>query len=127
MLCNCKSTAIQCTVILFNDVTCKSHKQRLIAKEHIAMHTNLIPLFKLALYSSTLVIKCLKVVLNQNSYCNTIDQSCFFKLCNPHGTPTFKTEVVCLVSNVQLVGFQHVMNSKYSVTLLFFGSNLRQK
>ena len=30
---------------------------RLITKGHIAMHTNLILLFKLAIYSSTLVIK----------------------------------------------------------------------
>ena len=49
--------AIQCIVILFNDVTCKSHEQRLVTKEHIAMHTNLI---FFALYSSTLVIKCFK-------------------------------------------------------------------
>ena len=32
----------------------------LISKEHIAMHTNLILLFKPALYSSILVIKCFK-------------------------------------------------------------------
>ena len=57
--------------LLFNYVTCKLREQRLITKEHIAMHINL------ALYSSTLVIKCLKVVLSQNSYCNTIGQSCF--------------------------------------------------
>ena len=48
---HCQSTAIQCIVILFNDVTCKSREQRLITKEHIAMHTNLILLFKPALYS----------------------------------------------------------------------------
>ena len=35
----------------------KSREQRLITKEHIAMHANLILLFKPALYSSTLVIK----------------------------------------------------------------------
>ena len=51
---------------------CKSREQRLITKEHIATHTNLILPFKPALYSSTLLIKCLKVVLSQNSYCNTI-------------------------------------------------------
>ena len=32
----------------------KSREQILITKEHIAMHTKLILLFKLALYSSTL-------------------------------------------------------------------------
>ena len=38
-----------------------SREQRLIIiTEHIAMHTNLILLFKLALYSSTLVIKLFK-------------------------------------------------------------------
>ena len=37
-----------------------SHEQTLITKEHIAVHTNLTLLFKLALYSSTLVIKLLK-------------------------------------------------------------------
>ena len=38
----------------------------------------------------------------------------FYKLRNPHGTPTFKTEELRLVSNVQLV--KRVMNSKYSIT-----------
>ena len=38
------------------------------------MQTNLIILFKPALYSSTLVHK---VVLSRNSYYNTIGQSCF--------------------------------------------------
>ena len=42
------------------DVTCKSCEQRLINKEHIATHTNLILLFKPALYSSTFVIECFK-------------------------------------------------------------------
>ena len=32
-------------VMVFNDVMCKSHKQRLITKEHIATHTNLILAF----------------------------------------------------------------------------------
>ena len=43
--------------MIINDIMGRSHEQRLIIKEHIAMHTNLIPLFKLALYCSTLVIK----------------------------------------------------------------------
>ena len=54
----------------------KSREHRLITKEHIATQTNLILLFKPALYSSTLVIKLLKVVykvvLSRNSYCNNI-------------------------------------------------------
>ena len=36
------ATIIQCIVIVLNDVTSKSHEQRLTTKEHIAMHTNLI-------------------------------------------------------------------------------------
>ena len=44
--------------IVINDITGKSREQRLITKEHIATHTNLILLFKPALYS-TLVIKLL--------------------------------------------------------------------
>ena len=39
------------------DITSESREQRLITKEHIATHANLILLFKPALYSSTLVIK----------------------------------------------------------------------
>ena len=50
---------INCIVIVINDITGKSREQRFITKEHIATHTNLI---LLALYSSTLVIKLLKVV-----------------------------------------------------------------
>ena len=45
------------SIVIVNDVTDKSREQSLITKEHIATHTNLILLFKLALYSSTLVIK----------------------------------------------------------------------
>ena len=44
-------------IIALSDVTSKSREQRLITKEHIATHANLILLFKPALYSSTLVIK----------------------------------------------------------------------
>ena len=44
-------------IIVLNDVTNKSRQQKLITKEHIATHANLILLFKPALYSSTLVIK----------------------------------------------------------------------
>ena len=39
---HCQSTAIQCIVIAFNDITNKSREQRLITKEHIAMHTNVL-------------------------------------------------------------------------------------
>ena len=47
-------------VIVFNDVTSKLHELRLITKERVATHTNLILLFKHTLYSSTLVIKLFK-------------------------------------------------------------------
>ena len=40
-----------------NDIISKSREHRLISKEHIAMHANLILLFKPDLYSSTLVIE----------------------------------------------------------------------
>ena len=40
-----------------NDVISKSREHRLITKEHIATHVNLILLFKPTLYSSTLVIE----------------------------------------------------------------------
>ena len=39
---HCQSTATQCIVIAINDATGKSSQQRLITKEHIATHTNLI-------------------------------------------------------------------------------------
>ena len=45
VLCSCYS--MYCNIIY--DVTHKSREQRLITKEHIAMHTNLILLFKLIL------------------------------------------------------------------------------
>ena len=76
-------------------------------RSHIATHANLILLLKPALYFSTLVIKLrkkYKIVLCRNSYCNTIGQYSFIiKLRNPHGTPTYKTKALRLVSNVQLV------------------------
>ena len=34
--------AIQCIVIVFNDIMSKSREQRFITKEHIATHTNLL-------------------------------------------------------------------------------------
>ena len=53
------------------------------------------------MYCNNNVISVLKVsILSQNSYCNTIS-NCFYKLRNPHGTSTFETEALCLVS-VQL-------------------------
>ena len=62
---DCQSTAIQCIVMMY--ITCNSC-ERLITKEHIAMHTNII----LLQYFSD---KNFKSVLSRNSY-NTIGQSC---------------------------------------------------
>ena len=45
-----------CLVIVINDIKSKSCERRLITKGHIATHTNLMLLFKPALYSVTLVI-----------------------------------------------------------------------
>ena len=44
-----------------------------------------------------------KVILGQNYYCNTVRWSSFVKGLLPLGTPTFTTEELHLVSNVQLV------------------------
>ena len=72
------------------------------------MHTNLILLFKQALYSSTLMIKLFKklyeVVLSRNSYRNTIGWSCFISSATGMARPLLKLKCsLCLVSNVQLV------------------------
>ena len=48
----------------------------------------------------------------------------FYTLRNPHGMPTFKIEALHLVSNVQLV--KRLLPGKYSISLLFFGSNSSQ-
>ena len=60
-LCKLKLPLINCYSMYCNNIykgiTNKSHELRLITKEHIATHTNLILLFKPALYPSTSVIK----------------------------------------------------------------------
>ena len=84
----------------------KSHEQKLITKHTVATHTIL---FKLYVYSSTLVIKPLQlvrsynVVLRKNSYCNTIGQSSFINFTTCMACSLFETEVLRFVSNVQLV------------------------
>ena len=65
--------------------------------------------------------------MSRNSYCNTIGQSCFvsFATCMAH--PLLKLKrCVLLVMYSWLNGFYRVINSKYSITLLFFGSNPRR-
>ena len=55
------TNAIQCIVMVINDVTSKSCEQRLITKGHIVTRTNLILLFKPALYSMIKVVQsCFK-------------------------------------------------------------------
>ena len=97
-----------------------SCEQRLITKEHIPTHTNLFLWFNSILrYISDKTFKVRNI-----KYCNTTSQSVFCKLRDAHDTPTFKTEVLRIVSNVQLVkDFYCKMNGKYSITLLFFNSN----
>ena len=49
---------------------------------------------------------------------------CLCKLRDAHGTPTFTTEALCIVGNVQLVkGSYFENNGNYNITLLFFNSN----
>ena len=71
------------------------------------MHANLILLCKLDLYSSTLVIKpfesSIKLFYAEILTVALYRPVFFYKLCNPHSVPTFKTEELHLVSNVQLV------------------------
>ena len=67
------------------------------------MHANLILLFKPALYSSTLVIKLFESSIKLKFLLQHYRPVFFYKLCNPHGMPTFKTKALHLVSNVQLV------------------------
>ena len=54
----------QCIIIVLNDITSKSREQRLITKEHIAMHTNLIlPLYTPVLSDKVVFYKILTVTL----------------------------------------------------------------
>ena len=115
-----------------NDVTSKSREQRLITKEHIATHANLILLFKSALYSSTLVIKLFESsiklfyaeILTVTLY---IGQSSFISSVTRTARPLIKLKSsVLLVMYTWLNGFYRVMDGKYSITLLFFGSNTQR-
>ena len=64
MLCHPKTRhCVNLSIVnLLNYYLMTSREQRLITKEHIATYTNLILLFKPALYSSSLVIKYFKKV-----------------------------------------------------------------
>ena len=75
-----------------------SCEQRLITKEHIAMHI----INPFAIYSCTLVFKgCFKpkfVLSFKLKFLSNYQSSS-----HPHDTPTFNTEALRLASNVQLV------------------------
>ena len=119
---------------VLNDVASGSREQRLITKEHIATHANLILLFKPALYSSTLMIKLfessIKLFYAKNltvTFGNIIGQSSFISFATRTERPLLKLKrSVLLVMYNWLNGFYRVMNGKYSITLLFFGSNTRR-
>ena len=96
------------------------------------MHANLILLFKPALYSSILVIKLFESsiklfyaeILTVRS---TIGQSSFISFATHTARPLLKLRrSVLLVMYNWLNGFYRVMNGKYSITLLYFGSNTRR-
>ena len=76
----------------------KSHEKGLITNEHIVAHTHLNFVFEWALHFSTLVIKLLHNTGTSYCYCNIKNQ---YLLHHRYDTFTFKTEVLCLVSNVQ--------------------------
>ena len=85
-----------------NNITYRnSHEQRHITKEHIA-HLN----FKLkpALWSSTLVIKLFKSIQYKVEILNVaLLGSLVISILLLQGMPTFVTEALCLVSNIQLI------------------------
>ena len=92
------------------------------------MHVNLILLFKPALYSRTLVIKLfdssIKLFYAEILTCSTIGQSSFISFATCTARPLLKLKgSVLLVMYNWLNSFYRVMNGKYSITLLFFGSN----
>ena len=65
--------------------------------------------------------------MSRNSCCNTIGLSCFVSFATRTAHPLLKLKrCVLLVMYNWLNGFYRVINSKYSVTLLFFGSNPRR-
>ena len=67
-----------------------------------------------------------KTLFSQNSYCNTIGQSTFISFTNCIACSLLKLKhSILLVMYNWLNSFYCDINSKYSVTLLFFASNQR--
>ena len=68
-----------------------------------------------------------KIALCRNSYCNTIGQYSLISSATRMACPLLKLKPsVLLVMYNWLNGFYRVMDGKYSITLLFFGSNTRR-
>ena len=89
-----KPLLIYCYSIVSNDVMSTSCEQRVITKEHIAMHTNLIlsALYVLQYFSDKTSKSSTKlfVVSSQISYCNTIGQSSFISFATHMAHPLLK-------------------------------------
>ena len=85
-------------------------------------------LFKPALYSSSLVIKLFESSIKLfYAEIFTVGQSSFISFTTHTARPLLKLKSsVLLVMYNWLNGFYRVMNGKYNVTLLFFGSNTRR-
>ena len=83
-----------------------------------------------ALYSTTLVINFIKLFYAEIltvTFSNIIGQSSFISFATRTERPLLKLKrSVLLVMYNWLNGFYRVMNGKYSITLLFFGSNTRR-
>ena len=58
-------------------------KDSSLRNTYVAMDTNSFLLFKPALYSTTLLISSMNLFISQNSYCNTVGQSCSIKALLP--------------------------------------------
>ena len=103
----------------------------------VTLHMNNYPLFiftirVISLSGSLLFFKVVLISLPSGLFthvhqCNTIGQSCFISFAIRMAHPLLKLKrSILLVMYSWLNSFYHVMNSKCSVTLLFFGSNSRQ-
>ena len=99
---------------------------------HVSRDSSLRKLFKPALYSSTLVINLFESSINLFyaeilTVITTIGQSSFISSATRTACPLIKLKrSVLLVMYNWLNGFYCVIDGKYSITLLFFGSNTRR-
>ena len=91
----------------------KSREQRLITKEHIATHTNLILLFKIALDSSTIVIKLFNSKKLFYAEILTVPSLISFTTCMVCPLLKLKRSVLLVMYN-WLNSFYCKMNGKYT-------------